>query len=461
MTEIIRKTTSLCPCCQKLIPACYKASGNLVYLEKTCPEHGDFSLLVCESLETFLKWDSVKTVNIPPKKPLTKGADAFKGNTECPLHCGPCENHMQTPCCVLLEITKRCNQHCPYCFAESERAIDKFEPSLLEIEEKLKFLKSLGEERPYNIQFSGGEPTVRDDLPEMLKRAKDLGFPYLQINTNGKRLALEEGYAKKLKENGASVVFLQFDSTNDKTYMALRNERLLHLKKKAIENCRKAQLPVTLVPTLVKGVNFHEIKEMMDFLFENLDIVSGIHFQPVSFFGRYPVDTVNDTLDKRVTMFELVEEIERVTDREILKDMLSPMATGHPLCGFHGTFTISEDKTITPLREDTPEEPACCCTSVDPLDIIIKDRGFVLNKWGGKGNTCCCSADSPDSFDSFLYNCKRSMFTLSSMAFQDSLSVDQERLKRCRVHVLSPDNRVIPFCSYNIYHRERLEGERK
>ena len=200
---------------------------------------------------------------------------------------------------------------------------------------------------------------------------------------------------------------------------------------------------------------------MMDFLFENLDIVTGIHFQPVSFFGRYPVDTVNETLDKRVTSFELLDEIERVTEGRITKDMVSPMATGHPLCGFHGTFSLQEDGSIIPLKEEEPEEAPCCCTLIDPLDIITKDRGFVLNKWGGKGNTCCCSDSSDTSFDSFLYNYKRSMFTLSAMAFQDSLSVDQERLKRCRVHVLSPDNRVIPFCSYNIYHRERLEGERK
>ena len=43
-----------------------------------------------------------------------------------------------------------------------------------------------------------------------------------------------------------------------------------------------------MVPTIVKNVNLHQVGLMMEFLLENIDVVKGIHFQPVSFFGRYP-----------------------------------------------------------------------------------------------------------------------------------------------------------------------------
>ena len=43
-------------------------------------------------------------VNIPPLKPITGGKEV-----ECPLHYGTCENHLQTVCCVLIDITQRCN----------------------------------------------------------------------------------------------------------------------------------------------------------------------------------------------------------------------------------------------------------------------------------------------------------------------------------------------------------------
>ncbi|MEG2199401.1 MAG: radical SAM protein, partial [Anaerovorax sp.] len=74
----------------------------------------------------------------------------------------------------------------------------------------------LGEERPFNIQLSGGEPTVRQDLPEIIAMGRAKGFDYIQLNTNGKRLAQEEGYGKILKKAGVSVAFLQFDGTEDR-----------------------------------------------------------------------------------------------------------------------------------------------------------------------------------------------------------------------------------------------------
>ena len=96
--------------------------------------------------------------------------------------------------------------------------------------------------------------------------AKDKGFEYVQINTNGRRLATEEGYAKILKDAGATVIFMQFDGTRDDIYEKLRGEPLLEIKKQAIRNCEKAGLGVTLVPTIVQGVNTDNIGDMMDFV---------------------------------------------------------------------------------------------------------------------------------------------------------------------------------------------------
>ena len=41
---------------------------------------------------------------------------------------------------------------------------------------------------PFNLQLSGGEPTVREDLEDILRLGKDLGFTFFQLNTNGIRL---------------------------------------------------------------------------------------------------------------------------------------------------------------------------------------------------------------------------------------------------------------------------------
>jgi uncharacterized radical SAM superfamily Fe-S cluster-containing enzyme len=279
-TNILKETQSICPVCKKPLKARYIEENEKVYTHKTCLEHGEFVSIVAEHIEDFKEWMSYPTVHIPPKIALTKGSVV----SECPLHCGVCDNHLQTACCVLLEVTKRCNQSCAYCFAKAGQQ-DAIDPDLEEIERKYDLLLEWGEERPFNVHISGGEPTVRDDLPDIVRMGKDKGFVYIQINTNGKRLAFEENYTRNLKEAGADVIYLQFDGMDDSIYNALRQEPLLDIKKKAIENCRKAELPVVLVPTIVKNVNLGQIGSMIEFLLENIDVVKGIHFQPVSFLA--------------------------------------------------------------------------------------------------------------------------------------------------------------------------------
>lgn len=458
----ITQTQSICGICGDPVEAWYVKEGGRIFFEKHCDVHGVERTLVCEDAQDYLEWIETQPVNIPPLHPITWGAPE---DNQCPLHCGPCQNHLQTPCCVVIDITDRCNQHCPYCFAVSAEDNDGAgEPTLPELAAKFDFLLDQGEERTFNLQLSGGEPTVRDDLPEIIDLARKKGFEYIQLNTNGRRIALEEGYAHRLRVAGASVVFLQFDGTTDEIHRILRNENLLETKRKAIEQCRKAGLPVALVPTIVKGVNDHDIGGMIDFLLDNIDIVRGIHFQPVSYFGRHPDE------ENRVTMFDVIHRIVE-GNKGFKTDDFAAITAGHPLCCFTGSFLKDGDRIISLMTSKKKKEGASCCETVekpDPLEVIRKDRDFVLNKWDPSQPSCGCSCvceldedagsyrtkpvDDMD-FDEFLAHFKRNTFTLSAMAFQDMKTLDQDRLKRCRVQVLSRDNRLIPFCAYNTLYR--------
>ena len=534
----ISKTQSICPVCRKPIDAFYMQEdgccdmGTRVFFVQHCPEHGEFSTLASERADDFKAWIQNPVMNIPPKQAITEG-DPSDGS--CPLHCGNCRNHLQTACCVLIDVTQRCNQHCPYCFAEAEMSFrtrpqnsfnedgreDALDPTLEEIEAKYDWLLQQGEEgREFNIQLSGGEPTVRDDLPEIIRMARDKGFQYVQINSNGRRLAEDEGYAKVLKDAGASVIFMQFDGTRDDIYMKLRGETLFEKKVQAIRNCEKAGLAVTLVPTVVRGVNDDNIGEMMDFLIENVNVVKGIHFQPASFFGRYPE---GDELEGRITMFGLLRELE--SQRPVFKytDSL-PISTGHTLCCFYSTYirepdgsvkcTLSQkqrsegvsccdattagdccdedradccgDERADCCGEDRADccgeekQKECCCepgggvismgccdmTQADQLEVIKKDRDYVLDKWdiAVPEDSCCGlsesafaskykSSDEITEIDEFLTYYKRNTFTVTGMAFQDLTNLDAERLKRCRVVQLTDDYRLIPFCAYNTIYR--------
>ena len=465
---------SICPDCRQPVPAAYLTQEKAVYLVRYCPTHGESRVLASDNAEDFKRWISFPSVTVPPRVFLTKGGD-------CPFHCGPCENHLMTACCVLLNVTDRCNQHCPYCFAEagetsssveatptviarsdSDEAIQR-DPSLVEIERWLNRLVELGEERKFNIQLSGGEPTMREDLPEIIGMCKHKGFEYVQLNTNGRKIAEDPDYAKALKAAGLSTVFMQFDGVTDDVYVALRGEPLFDVKKTAVQNCAEAGLPVTLVPTILKSVNLNQTGAIIDFMLENIRTVKGVHFQPASFFGRKP-DERNEhgDYDERVTMFAVMDEIEKQTCGRIKKADLAPISTGHPLCCFCAAYMKEPGGELRPLSSGG----SCCDPSpslraersnpeLDPLEIVRRDRDFVLNKW----EVACCGSEPATekktlSLDEALAMFKSNMFTISGMAFMDETNLDAERLKRCRVQVFSRDERLVPFCSYYSYRRE-------
>ncbi|MDR1795871.1 MAG: radical SAM protein [Clostridiales Family XIII bacterium] len=476
--------------------ASYVRDGGAVFVEKACAAHGCFRALASEDADAFFRWMEHDSVNVPPRVFVTEGAcGAFASgtaNTECPWHCGVCNNHLMTACCVLLNVTGRCNQRCPYCFANAGAgggasggaagADSAGDPPLQDIERWLDRLIELGEERKFNIQLNGGEPTVRDDLPEIVRLCKAKGFEYVQLNTNGRRLAGESrgelrspgrsrgelrspasaglAYAKELKAAGLSTVFLQFDGVSDGVYEALRGEKLFELKRRAIESCGAAGLPVTLVPTVTKHVNLAEVGQIIGFMLEHVRTVKGVHFQPASFFGRQPSEPgVGGDFPERVTMFALMEEIERQTGGRIPARALAPISTGHPLCCFCATFLKEPGGGVTPLaKPEGPEGRSCCCGPEDPLEIVRRDRDFVLNKWdsGGGADGELPGADGaqgadisePMSFDDALVYIRSNLFTISGMSFMDATNLDAERLRRCRVQVFTGDGRLVPFCGY-------------
>jgi len=446
---------SVCAVCGKAIPARYIRVAERTYIEKHCPEHGDSRALAAESATDFEAWFASASINVPPRIPVTSGSkETFSDgtlNTDCPAHCGPCENHLMTACCVLINVTSRCNQRCPYCFADSgdrPSSSGGDDPAVSEISQWLDRLIELGEERKFNIQISGGEPTVRSDLPEIIRICVDKGFEYIQLNTNGRKLAESAAYAKTLKDAGLSTVFLQFDGTDDAIYKRLRGEPLFAVKKAAIANCAAAGLPVTLVPTVLKDVNLYSVGDIIGFMLDNLHVVKGAHFQPASFFGRRP-DARNESgdFDGRVTMFAVMEEIERQTKGAIRKRDLKPISTGHPLCCFCATFMRERDGKISVLESDKGD----CCCAPDTLGIIRRDRDFVLNKWevaAAGENTTNADAGASMDFDAAIAWLQRNMFTISGMAFMDSTNLDADRLRRCRVQVFAEGEYLVPFCAY-------------
>ena len=129
----------------------------------------------------------------------------------CPSSCGLCNNHHSQTLLANIDLTNRCNLDCEFCFANARACGFVYEPDFDEI---VKMLTLLRDQKPVPapaVQFSGGEPTMRDDLAKIIRKAKEIGFPQVQIASNGVRLAKEPEYAQELKDAGLNTVYLHFD----------------------------------------------------------------------------------------------------------------------------------------------------------------------------------------------------------------------------------------------------------
>ncbi|TEB08092.1 Cyclic pyranopterin monophosphate synthase [Pelotomaculum schinkii] len=444
-TSVIHITESLCPVCLKRIPARHVLVDEDIYMQKTCEKHGDFSTIIWrgQSEPYYTSWKKNKWP-VHLQRCLT---EVEKG---CPFDCGLCAEHRQQTCCALLEVTQRCNLNCNFCFASSGGNIA--DPSFDKIREWLKILVEAG--KPF-IHISGGEPTVRNDLPEIIRMINEMGFPYIQLNTNGLRLSREPEYVKILKQAGLSSVFMQFDGTKDEIHQQLRGRNLLAEKENAIKNCGDNNLGIVLVPTIVPGVNMDNIGEIIRFGLSKVPDVRGIHFQPVSYFGRYPSPPLDN---QRITLPEVLREIENQTGGKFQVDHFAPSGCDHARCGFHGDFVVMPDGSIKQLT--IKNEEGCCCNKKTDSSGVEKNRNFVARRWvreSSQNNQRLNKLDYElDELDIFIARVKSHGFTITGMTFQDCWNVDLERLHECSLHVLSPEGKIIPFCAYNI---SSIEGK--
>ena len=142
---------------------------------------------------------------------------------------------------------------------------------------------------------------MREDLFEIIRTAKEMGFKQVQIATNGIKIAGTPEYAQELKDTGLNTVYLHFDGVSRETNPFLKQ----HLK--AVENLKRVRLGTVLVPTIIRGRNDHEIGEIIRFAANNISAIRGVNFQPVAFTGAASDEDIRKS---RITIPDLLQKIE-------------------------------------------------------------------------------------------------------------------------------------------------------
>jgi hypothetical protein len=348
-----------------------------------------------------------------------------------------------------MEVTDRCDLRCPVCFADAGTTPAP-DPDLATIEGWYRGMLAAG--GPFNIQLSGGEPCLRDDLPEIISLGVELGFSYFQVNTNGLRLARDPAYLERLVQAGLSVVYLQFDGVDDGVYRRIRGRELMALKEQAIQRCQEANVGVVLVPTLVPGVNDGQAGDIVRFALAHHPVIRSIHFQPVSYFGRYPGEPSNED---RLTIPEIIRSIETQTGGLISAGSFQPTGSEHSLCSFHASFVVMPDGALKPITNRATTQQRCC-TPQPASDGVARAQKFTAKNWTMPERPSMEARPSGPSFgewDTFLTRARTHLFSISGMAFQDAWNLDLDLLQECCIQTVSPDGRMIPFCTYNLTSR--------
>ena len=452
MSKHIGKTYSLCPECLKRIPAKKVAENNNVYLEKTCPEHGSYKTLIWRnSADDFLSW-SVNSQEVG--KPLKALSPVASG---CPYDCGLCLDHRANACTMIMEVTQKCNLHCPVCFADTKKREDS-DPSLKTIESMYEtVLSAVGTP---TVQLSGGEPTLRDDLPEIVALGKTMGLQHIMVNTNGLRIAEDSKYLDRLVKSGLDTVFLQFDGVTDDVYRHIRNFDFTRRKIDAIRHCSEANVGVILVPTIVPGINDHQLGDIVRFAKEWIPTVRGIHFQPVSYLGRYPTPPDDSA---RITIPDLLDRLVSQTNAELKTENFIPRGSHDSHCSFSSLFILDDNRKLMPVSR-RPNSDTITRGHHRLRTPWEKARSFMRLHWNTVSGTsdsswsCCENESNGHSLSDIFNRTKTKGLAITSMPFQDIWNLDLERLKSCCNHVVTPTKKIVPFCAYYLtdIHGKRL-----
>src|SRR5438067_4221878 len=272
------QTTSLCETCFELVPAKIIGEDGKVFYQKRCSQHGVMKTLIEEDADY---WLGIRHWLKPGDRPLHHASRTERG---CPWDCGLCPDHEQHSCLAIVEINDACNLTCPVCFADS--AVGKGgHKSLAEVEAMLDaVVRAEGE--PDLVQLSGGEPTIHPQFWEIVAAARARPIRHLMINTNGVRIATEDGFAERLAALGPGFeVYLQFDSLSDDALFELRGARLGRIRREALARLEAAGVSTTLVCAVRAGVNDHEVAAIVDHAL-TWSCVRGVVFQPVQDAGR-------------------------------------------------------------------------------------------------------------------------------------------------------------------------------
>jgi uncharacterized radical SAM superfamily Fe-S cluster-containing enzyme len=445
---------SICSTCYRKVEGKIIFEDDKVFMVKRCHEHGTERVLMADDVDYYRRSREVfiKTPEMPDRynTPVKWG---------CPYDCGLCTDHEQHSCLSIIEINDFCNLKCPICYAESGPDRQSFK-TLAQIEFMLDAVVR-NEKEPDVVQISGGEPTMHPDFFAVLDMAKARPIKHLMVNTNGVRIAKDEEFTKRLAGYMPGFeLYLQWDSFEAEALVELRGQDLREVRMAALERLNRLGISTTLVVTLKKGLNDHEVGKIIEFALQQ-PCVRGVTLQPIQAAGRLEgFDPATD----RLTLTEVRRRILEQTDIFKPEDVI-PVPC-HP-DSLAMAYALKIDGKVLPLTG-----------LIDPKVLIDGGRNTIVYEKDSAIQSAIfklfSTNHSPQSGAASLRDLLcclpqaivpggigyENLFRVLIVQFIDAQSFDVRSVKKTCVHIVHPDGRLIPFDTYNMFYRDDLEATR-
>jgi uncharacterized radical SAM superfamily Fe-S cluster-containing enzyme len=437
LKETLKTTTSRCAVCHAPVPAeVWKTTGTpaKVYLTKTCPEHGEAS--VCIASDARFYW-------------LAKGDPGNACGAGCACSADPAgidgtlgrnanatvpEVEVLSTCLALIEIVDSCNLACPTCFADSPvgAAGGRLKShSLQSLQTRIRGVL----ERKGNIeilQLSGGEPTLHPEFFELLDWIHEQpGIDYCLVNTNGVRIAKEDGFLEELGERarrGNFQLYLQFDGPQEAGQRELRGGDFREMKRAAMDRCEREGIPFTLAMT----VSPQNLPYLWDTISAGLEYSAcrGVSFQPMFLTGRNP-----GPAGERLNTADIILGAVAQAAGKLRFEDFTPLPCGDPNCatiGYllrtpYGVRSISEFIDFASVQGFLRDKVRYELSDLIQCGCENTELGEILHRFEMK---------EKDAYRIFI------------KPFMDSGTWDQDRIDRCCTHVIRPDGMLDSFCRY-------------
>lgn len=413
--DLYKTTESLCPECGERLPAAVVRRGRELHIRVECARHGVAETLFKKDVGFYQEVSAIADETPDVARSVTP----------------QCTVDLAMAKIIAIDLTQDCNLACPVCFADANaEAVPALSTEF--ILDRLAQMPA----KKLEVTLLGGEPTLREDLPEMTRRIVDMGFK-LKLITNGLRLENRD-YAKSLRDAGLEWLILQFDGFRPEIYRTLRGRDLLARKLHIVDLVGELGFKTCLAMMVISGVNDDQIGEMIRFGFRQKG-VKHIALLPASSLGRDIMGLGASHLHAE----DLMDLIDRQTDGRIGRDdFLTTMRMMKRVHDVTGHIDFKQRSCFFPMPLVGDEHDFV------PASRLVQPGGITrhMRYWGKAGFIArnLFSIDTSEMPDHFLY--------LSIEKLYGARGIDLQDAGQCNTLYLTREG-LTPSCIYNAMFR--------